>query len=106
MIDLSNLFKEQVQRRRAVNDYLSTHVLPVAIVRATKMHVKDYHDVHKERKKEAYVLSLLPHHMQVELLFETRKPFMIMHPLFQSLVIDFSPAARQLSQQAFKPVFA
>merc|ERR1712183_1219492 len=85
MIDLSSIFKEQIKRRRRVNDFLSMHSLPVSIVRATQMHVRDFQDVTQQREKERYVLSLLPTHMQVELLFAARQPYLLMHPLFRTI---------------------
>merc|ERR1712087_581588 len=70
------------------------------------MHVREYHDVVKEREKERYVLSLLQEHMKVELLFAARKPYLSMHWLFRTLTEQFPPAARHLSGSVFTPSFA
>merc|ERR1719487_1163713 len=102
MLDLSELVSEKTRRRRLVNDYLETHPVPPALNSSVKRYLTDYKDGDKEQENENIILSILPKHVQTQLLFEVRSPVLVAHPLFSNLNDEFQWFMRYLCRKVVK----
>merc|ERR1719440_1967490 len=82
MLDLSELVSEKTKRRRLINEYLENHPVHPMLSSNVKRYLNDYRDMDKEQENEKIVLSILPRHVQAQLLVAVRSPCMDIHPMF------------------------
>jgi hypothetical protein len=106
MLDLSELVSEKTRRRRIVNDYLDMHHITPVLNSTVKHYLRDYQDVKKHKQNEDIVLTILPKHIQTQLLCEVRAPVLLAHPLFSSLNQEFQSAMRYVCRRVVKVVSA
>lgn len=109
VLKLSEISAKSNRLRRSVNEYLLNHRVSVALVAGVKRQMLANASIKAlldDQERETEVLALLPEHLQYDLLYEIRAPFLAWHGFFREVDIGFSRVVRHLCLTAMRPVLA
>lgn len=105
MVELQGMLNQKNQYTRLLNAFLDRHRLSWGVVLLAREHAKRLESMQNEKEDESCILSMLPKHLQHEVLYELRSPILMAHPLFKYLK-EFGRAMYHVASMSTKPMQA